>query len=69
VNVEVILHQGRYHLVVNGVYIAMEGDDYPCRDPAITGNRWTKGTLEQAATLIREARWTSAAERWKKGPC
>lgn len=65
---EVLLRLGRYHLVVNGVYVAMEGDIYPCRDPAIDGHRWSKASLEQAAQLINERRWASAADRWERGP-
>lgn len=64
---EVILHLGRYHLVVNGVYIAMEGDLYPCRDPEIDGRFWTKAMLDRAAQLINERRWTSAADRFARG--
>lgn len=62
---EVILHLGRWHLVVNGVYVAMEDD--PCRDPAITGRHWTKAGLDVAAGLINTVEWESAADRMKRG--
>ena len=63
---EVILHLGRWYLVVNGVYVAMEDD--VCHDPAIDGKFWTKKGLDRAAELITSERWASAADRGKRGP-
>jgi len=59
---EVLLRQGRYFLVVRGVYVAMETDS--CRDPDIEGRTWTPEALRQAAALINSGRWASAAARW-----
>lgn len=65
---EVILHLGRWHLTINGVYVAMEND--PCRDPFTRDTYWTEGSLRQAAELINEQRWSSAMDRFKsrRGP-
>ena len=63
-NAEVILTQGRYFLVVNGVYIAMESDRCPVRDPDIDARLWTPAALHQAAELINSGRWISANARW-----
>lgn len=63
-NAEVILRQGRYFLIVNGVYVAMESDLVPVRDPAIADRRWTEAALRQAAEFINSGRWTSANARW-----
>lgn len=63
-NAEVILTHGRYFLAVNGVYIAMETDLCPVRDPAIDARRWTPDALRQAAALINSGRWTGANARW-----
>lgn len=62
---EVVLSISRFHLIVCGVYVAMEGD--PCRDPAFNGSRWTGTTLKEAADLINTKRWASRAERWNEG--
>jgi hypothetical protein len=62
---EVVLHLGRFHLVVRGVYLAMETD--LCRDPAFASLYWTKAMLDQAAQLINEERYLSAADRMKRG--
>jgi len=62
---EVVLHLGRFHLVVRGVYLAMETD--LCRDPAFASLYWTKTMLDQAAQLINEPRWASAADRMQRG--
>ncbi len=59
---EVILHLGRFHLVINGVYLAMESD--VCRDPFTSDARWTEGSLRQAAEFINEKRWESARARF-----
>jgi len=61
---EVVLRQGRYFLVVRGVYLAMETDLVPVRDLAIKPARWTRDALRQAAALINSGRWTNAAARW-----
>ena len=62
---EVVLHIGRYHLVVNGVYVAMEGD--LCRDTFTHDRVWSEGSLRQAAELINEQRWLSAKDRFDRG--
>ncbi len=63
---ETVYRMGRWFLVVNGVYVAME--DNPCQDVAFDGLYWTAETLEQAAALINERRWASAADRFERGP-
>lgn len=62
---EVILRQGRWFLVVRGVFVAMQGDSGINRDPAYEGTAWTRATLEQAAHDINTNRFGSAAERWE----
>ena len=62
---EVVLHLGRFHLVVQGVYVAMETD--LCRDPAFEALYWSKAMLVQAAQIINARRWASAADRMKRG--
>ena len=62
---EVVLHLGRYHLVVNGLYVAMEGD--PCRDPLFEDRVWTKRAMEDAMVAINYRRWESAADRMQRG--
>jgi hypothetical protein len=59
---EVVLHLGRYWLIVRGVYVVMETD--PCRDPEYDGRVWTEQSLRQAATDINSGRFGSFAERW-----
>jgi hypothetical protein len=44
------LHTGRWCLMIAGLVIAVEGD--PNREWAFDGKKWTKETLEQAATRI-----------------
>ena len=61
---EVLPLMGRYHLVVNGVYVAKEDDH--CPDPAIHEKRWTKKGLDLAALLINEDRWSSHADRARR---
>jgi hypothetical protein len=58
---EVILHLGRYFLVVGGIYVAMESD--PCRDPAFDGKTWTESMLRTAAGYINANLWLSAQQR------
>lgn len=58
---EIILRMGRWFLVVNGVYVAMETD--VCRDDFTSDARWSEGSLRQAAKFINEQRWKSAEER------
>jgi len=59
--VEVVLHLGRYWLVVRGVFVAMETD--VCRDPEYDGRVWTEQSLRQAADDINSGRFGSFAER------
>ena len=47
---KVIIAQGRYHLMVNGIVLATEGD--PVRDGAVVGAVWEKWNLERAASVI-----------------
>ena len=61
---EVVLTHGRYFLAVNGIYVAMETDLCPVRDPDIQATHWTPDALRQAAALINGEQWTSAAARW-----
>ncbi len=63
---ETVHRMGRWFLVVNGIYVAREGD--PCQDVAFFGLDWTAETLKQAAALINERRWASAADRFERGP-
>ena len=49
----VILRQGRFFLVVNGLFLAMQGD--PCRDPSF-GQLWEYESLVRAAATINNAR-------------
>lgn len=58
---EVVLHLGRYWLVVRGVYVAMETDT--CRDPAYDGPIWTRDALRLAAADINAGTFGSAAQR------
>lgn len=60
---EVILHQGRYWLIVRGVYLVMETDT--CHDPAYDGPMWTPNTLRSAAADINSGRFGNAQERFK----
>jgi len=60
---EVVLRMGRWHLIVRGVFVAMQGD--LCRDPHWPDRHWTTDVLEQAAALINEARWQSADDRFQ----
>ncbi len=62
---EVILRMGRWFLVVNGIYVAMETD--VCRDDLMIGARWSEGSLRQAAEFINEQRWKTAQERMEIG--
>jgi hypothetical protein len=63
-NAEIIVTQGRHFLVVNGVYVAMESDVCPVRDPAIGARRWTPDALRQAAEMINSERRPNANARW-----
>jgi hypothetical protein len=62
---EVVLTQGRWFLVVRGVYVAMEGDPCVNRDPAYAGRNWDRMSLEEAAQDINVNRFGSAKERWE----
>lgn len=59
---EVILKQGRWVLVVHGIFVAMEGDI--CRDP-LYGRVWEYSNLLDASNLICQKRWASAKDRWE----
>ena len=63
---EVILRMGRWFLVVNGVYVAMETD--VCRDDFTSDARWSEGSLRQAAEFINEQKWASANQRLEATP-
>ena len=49
----VLLRQGRFFLVVNGLFVAMQGD--PCRGPSF-GTLWEYESLVRAAAAINNAR-------------
>ena len=50
----VILRQGRFFLVVNGLFLAMQGD--PCRDSSLTAEKnWTYEALQAAAREINQS--------------
>ena len=52
---EVVLMMGRWFLVVNGMWIAMQGD--PCRDSSLTTEKnWTYEALQAAARKINQSR-------------
>lgn len=63
---EVILRQGRYFLVVRGVYVAMEGD--VCRDPLFTVGQWNENALRTVCHQINANTWRSAAHRFTNYP-
>ena len=51
----VVLRMGRWFLVVNGMWIAMQGD--PCRDSSLTTEKnWTYEALQAAARKINQSR-------------
>lgn len=62
---EVVHRMGRWFLAINDVFVTMEGN--PCNDVAFDGLYWTEKTMQEAAALINERRWTSVADRFKRG--